>query len=151
MGLDIAERAVDAARATLRSAHITNADVVCADVLALDPFAPLADDGAWEFDLVFDCQTYHCVRQIDREASASAYASLVAPGGTLVVLTGNSDEEAERGPCRLSRSEVATAFENTALRLESIEVSRFDTSETYRRQPFPEPPLAWLARWRRDR
>jgi SAM-dependent methyltransferase len=150
-GLDIAERACDAAAATLRAAG-RDAQVVCADVLAIEDEStskPLADGGPWSFDLVVDVQTFHCVRQVDARAAARAWARLVAPGGTLLLLTGSSDEPTDRGPSRMTREEVAGAFDGTALHLEALEGTHFDPSETYRRQPFEKPPLGWLSRWRK--
>ena len=57
-----------------------------------------ADGGPFTFDFVLDVQTFHCLRQVDAARAAAVYADLCAPGGTLLMLTGNADEPYERGP-----------------------------------------------------
>jgi hypothetical protein len=108
-----------------------------------------SDGGGMAFDFALDVQTFHCVRKVDRVAAALAYESLLRPGGTLLMLTGNADEPVERGPERLTRAEVQAAFDGTELRLERLEAFRFEWTDAYRRQPFDEPPLGWLSVWTR--
>ncbi|CAJ1329274.1 unnamed protein product [Effrenium voratum] len=76
-----------------------------------------------------------------------AIAGLLAPGGTMLMLTGNSEEEASRGPVQLSREQVLHAFDGTGLVCKELTSTRFDWTETYRRQPFEDPPLGWLSVW----
>ena len=108
-----------------------------------------SDGGGMAFDFALDVQTFHCVRKVDRVGAALAYESLLRPGGTLLMLTGNADEPVERGPERLTRAEVQAAFDGTELRLERLEAFRFEWTDAYRRQPFDEPPLGWLSVWTR--
>ena len=63
------------------------------------------------------------------------------------MVTGNAEEQAERGPERMSRQEVLSAFDGTALSCDSIAAMRFGWTEAYRRQPFDQPPLGWLSVW----
>ena len=65
--------------------------------------AQLADGSGWLFDFALDVQTFHCLRKVDEQRAAQAYAALLRSGGTLLMLTGNADEPAERGPERLKR------------------------------------------------
>ena len=148
LGVDIVPAAVDASEAALRRAAVTNAQACCADILALTQPA-LQDGGPWRFDFVLDVQTFHCLRKVDPDRAAAVYGELVAPGGTLLLLTGNADEPAERGPEILTEAEVRSAFDGTALRCESCTAFRFEWTSHYRRQVFEEPPLGWRSVWRK--
>ena len=173
LGIDVVAAAVTATNAALALAKLTNAHAVVADILSLRAvvgacgtgigmtmrcdgggggmpveIAP-SDGGGMAFDFALDVQTFHCVRKVDRQCAALAYESLLRPGGTLLMLTGNANEPVERGPERLTRAEVQAAFEGTELRLERLEAFRFEWTDAYRRQPFEEPPLGWLSVWTR--
>jgi SAM-dependent methyltransferase len=155
VGVDIVPMAIEVTLAAIEAAGLgSKATAICADILSLcDPNRPAnvaPDGGEWVFDLCFDCQTFHCLRKVDKQAAARVYAALLRPGGVLLMLTGNANEDAERGPERLTREEVLSAFDGTPLKCESLEETRFDWTEAYRRQTlFDEPPLAWRSVWRR--
>ncbi|CAJ1329275.1 unnamed protein product [Effrenium voratum] len=142
-GLDIAPEAQRLSTEALEAAGL-EAQVLCADIFDL-PFDGPA--GGWQFDFIFDCQCFHCLYQVDAAAAARAIAGLLAPGGTMLMLTGNSEEEASRGPVQLSREQVLHAFDGTGLVCKELTSTRFDWTETYRRQPFEDPPLGWLSVW----
>ncbi|CAE7248332.1 HOL1 [Symbiodinium natans] len=149
-GIDIVEDAVKSSQVALREARMDcmKAQVLCADVLELpDDAIYLLDGGSWEFDFIFDCQCFHCLYQVDAEAAAQVYAKLLAPGGKLLMLTGNSEEVASRGPVQLSYEEVFHAFDGTDLFCAELMPTRFDWTETYRKQSYEEPPLGWLSLW----
>lgn len=149
-GIDVAAAAVHASNEALVAAARTNAQAVALDVLALPSAADsiqLADGQGWQFDFALDVQTFHCVRKVDALRAALAYDSLLRPGGALLMLTGNADEPEERGPERLTRQEVLRAFDGTALICTHLESFRFEWTETYRRQPFDQPPLGWISIW----
>jgi SAM-dependent methyltransferase len=141
-GVDIVPAAVVATEAKLTASGVI-ASVLVADVLAL----PEAFVGG--FDFVFDCQTYHCARKVDEAAAAAAVCSLLAPGGRLMLLTGNADEPEERGPERLSREDLDRAFATRGLVCEECVPFRFDMTDAYRRQAHAEPPLGWRSVWLR--
>ena len=143
IGIDIVDAAVDATREALAAANVS-AKALVADVLALPP------EMRHAFDFVFDCQTFHCVRKVDEDAAADAVCSLLAPGGRLLLLTGNADEDAERGPERLRREDLDRAFATRGLVCEECEPFYFDMTDAYRRQTqFAKPPLGWRSVWRR--
>ena len=100
------------------------------------------------FDFIIDVQTFHVLVKIDARAAALAYRRLLRPGGVLLMLTGNAEEEAERGPERMTQEGVLSAFDGTGLVCVSLRRFRFEWTETYRRQPFDEPPLGWQSVWR---
>ena len=93
------------------------------------------------------------------------------------MLTGNADEEVDRGPVRLTKEEVMHAFDldqqsyssteeqrqlptispdsprkrarsvGQALELVSIEATYFDWTVGASKQEYPRSPLAWLSLW----
>ena len=97
VGVDISPVATRMAAAALKAASLS-ARILAADVLALP------EEFAEAFDFVFDCQTFQCVRKVDEAAAAAAIVSLMKPNAILLLITGNADEEAERGPERLTRA-----------------------------------------------
>ena len=100
------------------------------------------------FDFIIDVQTFHVLVKIDARAAALAYRRLLRPGGVLLMLTGNAEEAAERGPERMKREGVLAAFDGSGLVCVSLRRFRFEWTEAYRRQPFDEPPLGWQSVWR---
>lgn len=67
-----------------------------------------------QFDLVLDCQFFHALWTGDptqTERLARAIAGCVAPGGKLLLLTGNADDpKGDTGPTRLTAPQVLEAF-----------------------------------------
>ena len=155
VGVDIAPLAVEAARKALADAGATNARAVVVDLLGLDERS--ADDLPLTglFDFALDCQTYQCLRQVDVAAAGAAVASVLRPGGTLLLLTGNSDEPDERGPVRLSRENLIDGLTPAGLEMVSCEPFHFDMTEAYRRQKeskgYEQTPLGWKSVWRKAR
>lgn len=153
--LDIAPDAVALARA--RCAGVHGLYVHCADLLSLldaegrisapvsaEYGRPAAEDEA--YDLVFDCQCFHVLRQVDEARLARTMARLLRPGGQLVIMAGNAAEP-ERNPGLpvLTRTECTAALQAAGLRLEALEETRFDPTPLYG----DNPPLAWLAIFRK--
>ncbi|MDZ7957920.1 MAG: class I SAM-dependent methyltransferase [Aulosira sp. DedQUE10] len=83
---------------------------VIADLLAMPSQWHLA------FDFVFECRNIQALPLSVRSSVISSVAGVVAPGGTLLVITRVRDTEAETSgpPCPLSNSELAE-FENLGL------------------------------------
>ncbi len=106
-----------------------------------DAIAPYIGRAA----LVFDLQFYHAVCNTNENA-AETLASLLAPGGTLIIIAGNSSEGvASAGPTMLSKDQVVTPFTTAGLTLCHIETTRFDSTPTYGEIP----PLAWCVEFRK--
>eukprot|EP00045_Choanoeca_perplexa_P004448 m.38174 g.38174 ORF g.38174 m.38174 type:complete len:228 (+) comp12579_c0_seq2:483-1166(+) len=97
-------------------------------------------------DLLFDCQTFHVLRQKDEKTIVNIYHKLLADGGLLVVLTGNANE-AEVGPSVLTRDELEHAFDKERFECVSIEESRFDSTPAYSK--LEQCPLAWVGVFRK--
>jgi SAM-dependent methyltransferase len=96
---DVAPTAIEAARRRFPSSAV---EYVVADLLALP--------GEWRgaFDLVAEAITVQALPLSLRDRAIDAIASTVAPGGTLVVVSGIHDGSGERDgpPWPLTRSEL---------------------------------------------
>lgn len=154
VGVDIAPQAVAAARKALADAGATNAQVFAADLLGLDE---RSDDEPplTGFHFALDCQTYQCLRQVDVAAAGAAVASVLRPGGTLLLLTGNANEPDERGPVRLSRADLIDGLTPAGFEMVSCEPFHFDMTDAYRQQEqskgYEQTPLGWKSVWRKAR
>ena len=136
VGMDLVQGAVDQAAATATSEG-SSAEFVCADVFDL-PF-----ELRGRFDFAFDSQCFHCTRTMDEVAAVQGIASVLVPGGLVLVLTGN-DKEPEVGPAVLSRQDLEAAFVSSGLfELVSIEEGRFDPTPHY--ETLKQCPLCWVA------
>lgn len=118
--------------------------------LAEDVFQLLAPEAALasRFDLLFDLQCFHILRQQGEAALVQVMAGLVRPGGFLLCVTGSSEEPSDRGPPRLTRDEIEGAFRGSGLELIWLHGARFDMTPTYAANG-GEPPLAWRALFRK--
>jgi len=76
---------------------------VVADLLALPP------ELVGRFDLVFEAYTLQALPETVRPAALDGVASLVGPGGTLLVVCNGRDPDGDRGglPWPLTRAELA--------------------------------------------
>jgi SAM-dependent methyltransferase len=129
VAFDIAPSAVRGARRRFPESAV---EYVVADLLDLPPGWP----GA--FDLVVEVITVQALPDPPRASAITAVSSLVAPGGTLIVVSGarETGDPANGPPWPLTRGEVE-AFATggvTAVRIEDL-----------RGQPEP-----WARRWRAE-
>jgi len=152
-GVDIVAKSVEACNAAITDAGLSSrAEAVNQCVMELPEGGPLLrHGGSWEFDFVFDCQCFHCLRLvpgIPHEKIAQVYYQLLRPGGRLLLLTGSTNEPTHRGPEPLSREEVLEAFRGWLV-CEEIAATHFDWTPTYKRQGLPDPPLGWISVWTR--
>jgi SAM-dependent methyltransferase len=65
------------------------------------------------FSFIFDRGCFHIIRQRDEPAIVALLDRHLAPGGHLLVLTGNTHETADEGPPKVSEAELRRAFEGT--------------------------------------
>ena len=99
IGFDIAPTAIEWARRRFPG----SADrFVVADLLALPP------ELVGAFDLVFEAYTLQALPETVRPAALDGVASLVGPGGTLLVVCNGRDPDGDRGrlPWPLTRAEL---------------------------------------------
>ncbi|MBX9771326.1 MAG: class I SAM-dependent methyltransferase [Candidatus Obscuribacterales bacterium] len=139
--VDLSEVAINRAKEKADAAGV-NIKFLQADVTALP-----AEIGA-EFPFVFDRGTYHIVRNINLQGLQSALSKLVAPGGYLVVLAGNANEDSppDKGPPRVKAGEMCAELEGNAFDLVHLKESRFD-GVCIDGQEFS--PLSWTSIFRR--
>ncbi|MGH9773115.1 MAG: class I SAM-dependent methyltransferase [Candidatus Acidiferrales bacterium] len=130
LGVDIASVAIEQARAKAAEAK-RDCRFECLDFMN-------DEVSGGPFDLVFDRGCFHVFDEADdRERFASRVASLIAPAGRWLSLTGSTEGGTwDEGPPRRSLRDVADAIEPVMeiLELRSIE---FHTN-------LPQPIAAWL-------
>jgi 2-polyprenyl-3-methyl-5-hydroxy-6-metoxy-1,4-benzoquinol methylase len=123
VGFDIADTAINWAKERFPD---TNVNFTRGDLFELQ------DDWVGSFDLVYECYTIQAVPEALHEDISKAIASLVATGGTLLIIarTRAEEEPASGPPWHLSPKEV-NIFKGLGFELESesiYEVTRADKS-----------------------
>lgn len=102
------------------------------------------------FDILFDMQCFHVLRDIDELKIARNVFNLLKPNGYCIIVSGAySDDEIglEPGPPRLKQEELIKPFINQGMEQITIELTRFNSTPYY--QTLPEPPLCWVAMFRK--
>lgn len=100
------------------------------------------------FDFLYDCQTYHVLRQeIGVEKVVRQLHGFLRPGGLLFLLTGN-DAEPYVGPNVMNAADFAADFPDGMFETLWLHCSRFDATPHYR-DVLGMRPLAWWALLRR--
>ena len=101
------------------------------------------------FDTAIDCGLFHVFSDDDRRRYVEGLATVVKPGGRLLLLCFSDEEPGTIGPRRVSRRELEAAFAN-GWTIESIEPARFEVRTDIPNLAFsPGGPKAWLAVMRR--
>jgi SAM-dependent methyltransferase len=101
------------------------------------------------FDSAIDCGLFHVFNDDDRRRYVAGLATVVKPGGRLLLLCFSDEEPGTIGPRRVSRREIEAAFAKDWT-IESIEPSRFAVRADMPDLPFsPGGPKAWIATVRR--
>lgn len=138
--VDLSEEALRHARKKAAEAG-ASIDFVQADVTALPDVGP-------PFPFVFDRGTYHIVRSIDLKGLQRTLSNLVEPGGHYLVLAGNANENAEpeKGPPRVTASELCAELEGENFDLVSLAETHFHGIKIEGKD---YKPLAWKAVLRR--
>jgi SAM-dependent methyltransferase len=140
VGLDIAARAVERARARVAGTGLDMRFVV-GDALDLPA---LAGELGAPFDTVLDVGLFHVLQPADRLPYARALAAVVRPGGSGFVVAWSDRNPFGIGPARVRRRDLRDAFRaSTGWRVEAIEPAELET-----RLPGGRVH-AWLARLRR--
>jgi SAM-dependent methyltransferase len=137
LGIDIARRAIERARA--RAAAARPDGRIRFEVL--DVLTSLPEGGP--FDLVFDRGVFHVFDSPeDRTRFAAQVARCLAPSGAWLSLIGSTEgPPREEGPPRRSARDIVNAIE-PALEIVELRTSAFDLDR-------PVPPRAWCCVARR--
>ncbi|MFC7624978.1 class I SAM-dependent methyltransferase [Microlunatus sp. GCM10028923] len=130
-GFDFTAEAVDEARRRHADAGL---DLRVADLFALPP------EWSGAFELVFESLTVQSIPPDLRAEATAAVASLVAPGGTLVVVASALDEgEFDGPPWPLYRADIDRFGDHG---LEAVSIDRVGPKDRFGTDP-------WLAEFRR--
>jgi pimeloyl-ACP methyl ester carboxylesterase len=129
VAFDVSPTAVSIARSRNPGSTV---DYRVADLLSLP------GDLVGRFDLVVEIYTVQALPPSLRAAAVAAVAGLVAPGGTLFVISFRTDRDGERSgpPWPLTRAEVGSF---TAAGLDEVTVEAQDTARPYWRAEFRRP------------
>lgn len=118
-GVDLAGNTLETARRKAREGGLS-ARFLRQDALRL------ADLGE-KFDTVLDCGLFHLFDSDDRAAYVAGLRAVVRPGGRYFMLGFSDRQPGEGGPHRLTRDDIATAFDNgwrvDSLKRATIEVT----------------------------
>ncbi|HEY1784017.1 MAG TPA: class I SAM-dependent methyltransferase [Pirellulales bacterium] len=101
------------------------------------------------FDSAIDCGLFHVFSDDDRRRYVAGLATVVKPGGRLLLLCFSDEEPGTVGPRRVSRQELESAFVQ-GWTIESIDPARFEVRDDIPNLNFsPGGPKAWVAAIRR--
>lgn len=99
------------------------------------------------FDLIYDCQTFHVLREVNEQELLSKIHQLLRPGGLVLLLTGNANEPYV-GPNVLTDVQIKAAFPEHLFELVWMIQTRFDDTQHYE-TVVGYRPLAWWVLYRR--
>jgi cyclopropane fatty-acyl-phospholipid synthase-like methyltransferase len=140
-GIDFLEKPIAEAK-TKAQARGLQATFLVMDALHLDDIVEV-------FDSVIDCGLFHVFSDEDRQRYVQGLASVVKPGGSLIVLCFSDKEPPGDGPRRVSQQELKDVF-IAGWQIESIQEARFEVRPDLEDIPFSVGgPHAWLSVIRR--
>src|SRR5271157_1900316 len=97
------------------------------------------------FDTVIDCGLFHTFADEERPLYVSGLATVVGPGGSVLILCFSDQEPPGQGPRRVTQQEIRDAFRH-GWEVVEIHEDRFQTSDHPEARTFsPGGPKAWLA------
>lgn len=96
--------------------------------------------GELAFDMIYDCQTYHALRNMHSGQYVKLLHRYLKVGGLLFLLTGNAREPTS-GPTPLTQQEILSDFPSNQYKVIVFEETRFDPTPHY--LTMPACPLAW--------
>jgi SAM-dependent methyltransferase len=139
-GIDFIEEAIRRAKQKAADQGIS-ASFLVMDALALEHLPEV-------FDNVIDCGLFHCFSDDDRTRYVAGLASVLKPGGRLLMLCFSDEEPGTMGPRRVSKQELHSSFAN-GWAIESIEPVQIETLAEFQAHFSPNGPRAWLVIVRR--
>lgn len=104
---------------------------------------------AERFDTVIDSGLFHVFSDQDRQSYVEGLATVLKPGGRLLLMCFSDEEPGTQGPRRVSKQELQDTFAHGWV-IESIEPARFQITPDLKDMQFSEGgPKAWFAviRW----
>lgn len=141
VGIDFLEKPIAEARRKAAERGLS-ARFLVHDALQLDT---LPD----RFDSAIDCGLFHVFADDDRARYVSGLATIIRPGGKLILLCFSDKEPPGDGPRRITEQELRAAFAND-WEIESLEEAQFEVRPDLEDIRFSEGgPYAWLGVIRR--
>ncbi len=141
LGVDVAESAIEQARAKAASRDIA-ASFLVADALQLARLGRT-------FDCVVDVGLFHSFDDDERRTYVEGLASVTRAGGEVHLLCFSDETPGDEGPRRVSQAELRAAFA-TGWNVVSIDAERIEVDRAQFRGEAPDwligGPPAWLAR-----
>jgi len=96
------------------------------------------------FDSAIDSGLFHVFDDADRRRYGEGLATVLKPGGRLILLCFSDEEPGTQGPRRVSRREIEEAFAD-GWNVEAVEPIRFEVRSDLKDLHFsPGGPKAWL-------
>jgi ubiquinone/menaquinone biosynthesis C-methylase UbiE len=140
-GIDFLEEPIRRARGKVAERK-TSVTFVVKDALTLQEWNE-------RFDSVVDSGLFHVFSDEDRKTYVAGLATVLKPGGKLLLMCFSNEEPGDQGPRRVSKEELHDAFAR-GWQIESIEPARFETRPDFTEFTFSEGgPKAWFAVIRR--
>lgn len=136
LGIDLAPRAIEIARAKARERNLE------ARFLVWD--ALRAHELGRAFDTALDVGLFHTLRDEERERYARSLRDALPPGGRAFILCWSERNPPGLGPRRVTRIELRSTFTAAGLRVEAIRPARLESRLEI------GMAHAWLARLRRS-
>lgn len=141
-GIDYLEEPIQRAQRKAAERGVT-ASFLVKDALTLK-------DWPERFDSVIDCGLFHVFSDEDRKRYVAGLATVLKPGGYLVLLCFSNEESGTQGPRRVTQGELRDAFSKGWV-VESLQPSRFEIIPDFKEMTFSEGgPKALLAVVRRQ-
>lgn len=135
-GIDFLEKPIAEARKKAQERGL-RATFLTMDALALGEIPE-------QFDSVIDCGLFHVFSDEDRARYVTALANALRPGGRLFLCCFSDMEPPGRGPRRVSRLEIHSAFVE-GWQVESINEARFEARPDSEHVQFSDGgPRAWF-------
>jgi SAM-dependent methyltransferase len=109
------------------------------------------DNGLSKFDFVLDLQCFHVLRTVDETKAAHMIKRLMNPNAFCMIVTGakldgeESNGSSDKGPPKLTRTELLMPFVKQGLSLVSITKSRFNNTHYYQEWFQDGPPNCFIA------
>jgi SAM-dependent methyltransferase len=135
-GIDFLAEPINRARQKVAERGVT-ATFLVMDALALKDLPEV-------FDSVIDSGLFHVFGDEDRRRYVEGLATVLKPGGRLLLLCFSDEEPGTQGPRRVSKNELHHAFA-VGWNIESIEPSRYEVRPDLKDLTFSEGgPKAWF-------
>ena len=103
--------------------------------------------GKESYDMVFDMQCFHVLRDINESKAVNVIYNLLRKDGIAIIVVGakhsDNNDEPKPGPSLLTKEQLVIPFTNVGFELCSIELSTFNVTEFY--LSMDAIPECWIA------